>query len=57
MSSRTISRQVDVINSATKTAAKSKETALQFLRDAGIAKGSVSSKAGVTTSAQTPPKK
>jgi len=39
MASMTITEQVEVIRSATKDAAKSKESALQFLKDAGIIKG------------------
>lgn len=56
MASITISEQVKVIKAATKTAAQSKESALQFLRDAGIAK-SGSHKSVVTATTNTLRKK
>ena len=57
MSGITISQQVKVIKAATKTAAKSKESALQFLRDAGIAKRTVTHKATVPPATHSAPKK
>ena len=57
MTSITISQQVKAIKEATKTAAQSKESALQFLKDAGIAKTNSSHKSVASSTANTSHKK